>query len=65
MQKDNFMNPNNKARWGFGGTAKKITVGNETVGETGGVDTVRTDPKDEGAVKNGGGTKGTGKKAEG
>lgn len=55
MQEDKYMNPNDKKRWGFGGTAEKITVGPETVGETGGVEHARSEPKNEGATNNGGG----------
>ncbi len=55
MKDDKYMNPNNKARWGFGGTAQKITVGPQTVGEAGGVEHVRTEPANEGAHNNGGG----------
>lgn len=55
MQDDKYMNPNNKARWSFGGSRDKITVGDQTVGETGGVDHVRTEPENEGARFNGGG----------
>nr|GFD05234.1 hypothetical protein [Tanacetum cinerariifolium] len=42
IQKDNHIDPDLKARWGFGGTEGKITVGPETVGETGGVGHART-----------------------
>ena len=45
MRDDNYMNPNDKARWGFSGTAKDVKVGTETVGETGGVDHVRVEPE--------------------
>lgn len=55
VQKDNHIDPNLKARWGFGGTADNITVGPETVGETGGVDSVRTESDEPAARKNGGG----------
>lgn len=55
MQEDKYMNPNSKARWGFGGDAGNITVGPKTVGETGGVEHGRSDPKDQGATNNGGG----------
>ncbi|MDU8429186.1 hypothetical protein RYA99_12385 [Pseudomonas syringae pv. actinidifoliorum] len=41
VKKDNHIDPELKARWGFGGEAGKITVGPETVGETGGVDHAR------------------------
>lgn len=63
VAKDNYIDPNSKARWGFGGSEGKITVGPETVGETGGVDHARSDPKDEGAVNNGGGENSEAKKA--
>ncbi|MCH5497957.1 hypothetical protein L6218_06080 [Pseudomonas syringae pv. syringae] len=42
VKKDNHIDPELKARWGFGGEAGKITVGPETVGETGGVDHARS-----------------------
>lgn len=63
VAKDNYIDPNSKARWGFGGSEGNITVGPETVGETGGVDHVRNEPKDEGAVNNGGGENSEAKKA--
>lgn len=63
VAKDNYIDPNKKARWGFGGTEGNVTVGPETVGETGGVDHARLEPKDEGAVKNGGGEDSAAKKA--
>lgn len=56
MQDDKYMNPNDKKRWGFAGTAEKITVGPQTVGETGGVEHARSEPKNEGAINNGGGS---------
>ena len=59
MENDNYMNPNDKARWGFSGKAGKVTVGAKTVGETGGVDHVRTEPENEAARHNGGGEKPT------
>ncbi|WP_434134370.1 hypothetical protein JQR88_10880 [Pseudomonas luteola] len=54
IEKDKYIDPNEKARWGFGGTAENITVGPQTVGETGGVETART-PVDETAARNNGG----------
>lgn len=63
VAKDNYIDPNSKARWGFGGSEGNITVGPETVGETGGIDHVRKEPKDEGAVNNGGGENSEAKKA--
>jgi len=63
VAKDNYIDPNQKARWGFGGSDGNITVGPETVGETGGVDHVRNEPKDEGAVNTGGGENSEAKKA--
>jgi len=59
LAEDKHIDPNNKARWGFGGTAGKITVGPQTVGETGGVDSVRTEQDNEGAHGNGAGTEKT------
>jgi hypothetical protein len=55
IEKDKLLDPNNKARWGFAGEAGKITVGPQTVGETGGVDTARTPSSEEAARGNGGG----------
>lgn len=55
LAEDNHIDPNNKARWGFGGSAGKITVGPQTVGETGGVESVRTEPDNSGAHNTGGG----------
>jgi len=55
IQEDNKLDPNNKARWGFAGTEGKITVGPQTVGETGGVETARTPVDEKGAHGNGGG----------
>lgn len=63
VAKDNYIDPNQKARWGFVGSDGNITVGPETVGETGGVDHVRSEPKDEGAVNTGGGENSEAKKA--
>lgn len=59
LAQDNHIDPNNKARWGFGGTAGNITVGPKTVGETGGVESVRTEQDNEGAHGNGAGTEKT------
>lgn len=53
--KDNHIDPNIKARWGFGGTEANITVGPETVGETGGVDHARTRIEESGGRNSGGG----------
>ena len=55
VEKDKYIDPNGKARWGFGGSAENITVGPETVGETGGVDSARTESKETAARHNGGG----------
>ncbi|NAQ13510.1 hypothetical protein PscP89CL_04375 [Pseudomonas syringae] len=55
VQKDNHIDPELKARWGFGGEAGKITVGPETVGETGGVDHARTRIEESGGRNSGGG----------
>lgn len=54
-QKDNHIDPNLKARWGFSGAPGSVTVGSETVGETGGVDHARTRIEPGGAHNNGGG----------
>lgn len=58
LAKDNYIDPDTKARWGFGGSEGNITVGPQTVGETGGVDSARTIPDDSGAHNNGGGSDG-------
>lgn len=58
VEQDKHIDPNVKARWGFGGSADSITVGPDTVGETGGVDSVRTE-SDETAARNNGGGKNT------
>lgn len=55
IQKDNHIDPELKARWGFGGTEGAITVGPETVGETGGVDHARTRIEESGGRNSGGG----------
>jgi len=57
VEKDKHIDPNVKARWGFGGTEGAITVGPETVGETGGVDSARTEAEETAARNNGGGEK--------
>lgn len=51
--KDHHIDPELKARWGFGGTEGNITVGPETVGETGGVEHART-RNESGAGRNAG-----------
>lgn len=63
VAKDNHIDPNDKARWGFGGSEGNVTVGPQTVGETGGVDHARVVPKDKEAVNNGGGEDTEAKKA--
>ena len=55
VQKDNHIDPNTKARWGFAGGEGEVTVGPQTVGETGGVDHARTRTEPGGAHNNGGG----------
>lgn len=55
VEKDKHIDPNVKARWGFGGTEGNITVGPQTVGETGGVDSARTESDEKAATNNGGG----------
>lgn len=55
MQEDKHIDPNNKARWGFGGSEESVTVGPQTVGETGGVDSARTESDETAARNNGGG----------
>ncbi|WP_289328826.1 hypothetical protein [Pseudomonas sp. 'CRE Jenny 4'] len=59
VQKDNHIDPNTKARWGFAGGEGEVTVGPQTVGETGGVDHARTRIEPGGAHKNGGGAEAT------
>lgn len=61
VEKDNHIDPNAKARWGFGVQGSQVTVGPETVGETGGVESARTDTDESAARKNGGGAKSTAK----
>jgi len=56
VAKDNYIDPEKKARWGFSGEPGSITVGPKTVGETGGVDHARTIPDNSGAHNSGGGS---------
>lgn len=58
LAKDNYIDPDSKARWGFGVKDGEVTVGPQTVGETGGVDHARTIPDDSGSHNNGGGSDG-------
>lgn len=55
VQKDNHIDPNTKARWGFAGDEGEVTVGPQTVGETGGVDHARTRIAEGGGRNSGGG----------
>lgn len=55
VKKDNHIDPNIKARWGFSGDEGEITVGPQTVGETGGVDHARSRIADGGGRNSGGG----------
>lgn len=55
VKKDNHIDPNIKARWDFTGGPGEVRVGHQTVGETGGVDSVRTDADRKAAHNNGGG----------
>ena len=55
VKKDNHIDPNIKARWGFSGDDGEITVGPQTVGETGGVDHARSRIEPGGAHNSGGG----------
>lgn len=57
VEKDKHIDPNVKARWGFGLEGSRVTVGPKTVGETGGVENVRTEPEKKAARKTGGGAK--------
>nr|DAF83732.1 MAG TPA: transport protein [Caudoviricetes sp.] len=59
VQKDNHIDPNTRARWGFAGGEGEVTVGPQTVGETGGVDHARTRTEPGGAHNNGGGAEAT------
>jgi len=59
IQKDNHIDPNLKARWGFGGTEGELTVGPQTVGETGGVEHARTRIEGGAAHNTGGGAEAT------
>lgn len=59
IEKDNYVDPDKKARWGFAEKDGKIVVGPQTVGETGGVDHARVTPKDDGAHGNGSGVQPT------
>ncbi|PKH81904.1 hypothetical protein CXF97_13365 [Pseudomonas sp. Choline-02u-1] len=55
VKKDNQIDPNIKARWGFSGDEGEITVGPQTVGETGGVDHARSRIEEGGGRNSGGG----------
>ncbi|WP_236169829.1 hypothetical protein [Pseudomonas atacamensis] len=55
VKKDNHIDPNIKARWGFSGDEGEITVGPQTVGETGGVDHARSRIEEGGGRNSGGG----------
>lgn len=55
QKRDNVLDPNQKARFSFTMKDGQVVVGEQTVAETGGVDTVRTKPDDKEARKNGGG----------
>lgn len=59
VQKDNHIDPNTKARWGFAGAEGEVTVGPQTVGETGGVDHARSRIELGGSRNNGGGAEAT------
>ncbi|MBD8260488.1 hypothetical protein [Pantoea agglomerans] len=59
VEKDNYVDPDKKARWGFAEKDGKIVVGPQTVGETGGVDHARVTPKDDGVHGNGSGVQPT------
>ncbi|WP_418156846.1 hypothetical protein RA290_05805 [Pantoea agglomerans] len=59
VEKDNYVDPDKKARWGFAEKDGEIVVGPQTVGETGGVDHSRVVPKDDGATGNGSGVQPT------
>lgn len=57
--KDNVIDPEQKARWGFAEKDGQITVGPQTVGETGGVDHARAPVDGKGAHGNGSGVQPT------
>jgi len=59
VEKDNYIDPEKKARWGFAEKDGKIVVGPQTVGETGGVDHARVIPSNDGAGGNGSGVQPT------
>lgn len=59
IEKDNYVDPDKKARWGFAEKNGAIVVGPQTVGETGGVDHARVTPNDDGAHGNGSGVQPT------
>ncbi|MDL2186717.1 hypothetical protein P5706_21235 [Pseudomonas sp. ChxA] len=59
IQKDNHIDPNLKARWGFSGAPGNVTVGAETVGETGGVEHALSRVEGGAAHNNGGGAEAT------
>lgn len=53
---DNVIDPNQKARWGYSsGSDGQVEVAPQTVEETGGVNTIRSNVDDKGARNNGGG----------
>lgn len=58
-QKDNHIDPSLKARWGFSGTEGNLTVGPQTVGETGGVEHALSRIEGGGSHNNGGGAEAT------
>lgn len=55
VKKDNHIDPNTKARWGFAGEEGEVTIGPQTVGETGGVDHARSRIAEAGGRNSGGG----------
>lgn len=59
LAKENYIDPDNKARWGFAEKGGVIFVGPQTVGETGGVEHARVIPNDDGAHGNGSGVQPT------
>lgn len=59
VEKDNYIDPEKKSRWGFAEKDGKVVVGPQTVGETGGVGYARVTPKDDGATGNGSGVQAT------
>lgn len=63
QKQDKVLDPNQKSRFSFTMKNGQVVIGEQTVGETGGVETVRSEPEEKEARKNGGGTSKSGTKA--